>query len=414
MEEVNFTTSDGVEIAANLFGPGDGDMAVLLLPMGKGKASNNSQKDWFPFARYLAEQGYTALTLDFRGRGGSGGEFGNDLLPLDVQAALQYLQERGFERVVCVGAGMGGTTCIRLTVDGVAFEGLVILGMSLEAGPTNKVSLAEVSQIDIPKLYFYAENENSGFIYAMEEIYAASHPPKEMLVCPDTAAHGTEMLNVACGEEIRQKTLSFLRSMLNSQSEATIIEVPSGNPVSIDGSLLENEWEAALKIDLENDAELWLSTSTDYLFLGLRSPAMSYGSICLAQGDQISILHSSAALGTAIYEKGEAGWVLTRDFSWCCRSYAPHSESDAHFETEGWIASTGGMGLQNEMEYQISLDKSALTLAVVFQDVSGQSTVYWWPENLEDGCLDLVKAGGTLPESLQFSPETWMRIVATP
>jgi len=85
-EKVNFTTEDGVDIAATLFG--DGDLAVILLHMGKGKATGNDQEDWHPFARSLAEGGYSALTLDFRGRGESGGEFTNDPVTLDAQAAL--------------------------------------------------------------------------------------------------------------------------------------------------------------------------------------------------------------------------------------------------------------------------------------------------------------------------------------
>jgi pimeloyl-ACP methyl ester carboxylesterase len=209
-EEVNFITEDNVNLGATHFGS-DGDLAVLLLHMGKAKASNNTQKDWHSFARFLAGHDFPALTLDFRGRGKSGGEVENDLLPLDVLAALRFLQDRGYERIVCVGAGMGGLTCMRLALDGVDFEGLVILSMSLEAGPTNKVAESEIPQIDIPKLYLYGENDGYGFSDAMEAIYAASAQPKEMIVCPDTAAHGTELLHVDCGDEVRQKILAFLR-----------------------------------------------------------------------------------------------------------------------------------------------------------------------------------------------------------
>lgn len=208
-EEVNFTTDENDNLSATLFG-GEGDIVVLYLHMGKAKASNNTQKDWHSFARSIADQGYPALTLDFRGRGKSGGEFENDLLPLDVLATLQFLKERGYERFVCVGAGMGGLTCMRLAVDGVDFEGLVVLSASLEAGPNNKISTTEIAQIEIPKLYFYGENDGFGFSDAMETIYASSTPPKNLVVCPDTAAHGTELLNLACGDKITQQILAFL------------------------------------------------------------------------------------------------------------------------------------------------------------------------------------------------------------
>ena len=208
-EEVNFTTDENDNLSATLF-DGEGDIVVLYLHMGKAKASDNTQKDWHSFARFIADQGYPALTLDFRGRGKSGGEFENDLLPLDVLATLQFLKERSYERFVCVGAGMGGLTCMRLAVDGVDFEGLVVLSASLEAGPNNKITTTEIAQIEIPKLYFYGENDGFGFSDAMETIYASSTSPKNLVVCPDTAAHGTELLNLACGDKITQQILAFL------------------------------------------------------------------------------------------------------------------------------------------------------------------------------------------------------------
>ncbi len=207
-ETVRFTTSDGVDLSGTIFG--EGDIVVLLLHMGKGKASNNTQKDWHSFARTIADQGYPALTLDFRGRGKSGGEFGNDLLPMDVLATLQFLRDRGYERFVCAGAGMGGLTCMRLAIDGVDFEGLVVLSASLEAGPNNKITTTEIAQIQIPKLFYYGENDGYGFSDAMETIYASSTPPKNLVICPNTAAHGTELLNSACGDKITQQTLAFL------------------------------------------------------------------------------------------------------------------------------------------------------------------------------------------------------------
>ncbi len=210
-EEVNFTTDDNVNLSATLFDV-KGDVAVLYLHMGNtgNVQTYYNNKDWHSTARFFADQGYPALTLDFRGRGKSGGEFKNDLLPLDVLAALQFLKERGYERFVCVGADVGGLTCMRLAVDGVDFEGLVVLSTTLSAGQKNKITTTEIAQIEIPKLYFYGENDGFGLSDAMETIYASSMFPKNLIVCPDTAAHGTELLNGACGDQIKQQILAFL------------------------------------------------------------------------------------------------------------------------------------------------------------------------------------------------------------
>ena len=55
IEKVTFTTEDGIQIAATLFG--DGDLPVLMLHMGKGPATGNDQLDWHPVARRLAAAG---------------------------------------------------------------------------------------------------------------------------------------------------------------------------------------------------------------------------------------------------------------------------------------------------------------------------------------------------------------------
>lgn len=199
-----------------------------------------------------------------------------------------------------------------------------------------------------------------------------------------------------------------------SLPEVDAVKVPSGEEITIDGSFLPGEWDEALKISLDGEGTLMLSRYHGDLFLGLQSSAMSFGSVCIVRDEQIVILHSSAALGTAIYELDASHWNLTQEFSWCCRSMSSDSEKETLFKAEGWLASTGRMGAPNQMEYQIALDSDDLTLAVVFQEVAGNAAVHWWPEKLNDGCLDLVQAGTPLPESLSFSPDTWETIILRP
>lgn len=208
-EAVSFTTEDGVEIAATLIG--DGDRAILLLHMGKGAATGNNQEDWHPFARFLADRGYSVLTPDFRGRGDSGGEFVNDPLMLDAQAGIEFLRGRGVTRFICIGAGVGGTTCMHIATTE-SLEGLVVLSSSLQAGPTNLVTESDLAQLSIPKLFLYGERDGFGFPEAMENIYQKSAQPKELITC-DTAAHGSDLLYGTCGEDIHQQILTFLEGI---------------------------------------------------------------------------------------------------------------------------------------------------------------------------------------------------------
>ena len=62
-------TSDNVQLIAKKYG--QGDLAVILAHQGTIGAN---QRNWDPFARMIAQRGYTAATLDFRGYGHSKGD----------------------------------------------------------------------------------------------------------------------------------------------------------------------------------------------------------------------------------------------------------------------------------------------------------------------------------------------------
>jgi CubicO group peptidase (beta-lactamase class C family) len=190
------------------------------------------------------------------------------------------------------------------------------------------------------------------------------------------------------------------------------VPVPQGNPATLDGHLSPDEWDGARVEEFSQGGELLMMHDDGYLYLGIRSRSMGYGSICIAQDSQISILHSSAALGCAVFEQDGNDWRRTQQFSWCCRSLTDDSPREAHLQREGWSASIGYLGAPEEMEYQIVMPKEALTLAVVYQEGSDVDSALWWPENLDDDCLGLTLLPGDPPERLQFSPEKWMTVTA--
>ncbi len=66
-QPVAFEATDGTPLRGHLFGKGP--TGVILAHMYPA-----DQKSWFPLARKLAEEGYLAMTFDFRGYGESGGE----------------------------------------------------------------------------------------------------------------------------------------------------------------------------------------------------------------------------------------------------------------------------------------------------------------------------------------------------
>lgn len=197
-----------------------------------------------------------------------------------------------------------------------------------------------------------------------------------------------------------------------TQPAPSTIHVPQGNAATVDGTFSPNEWDGALTTDLANGGTLMLMHDDGYLYLGIRSRAMGFGSICLSDENQVSILHSSAGLGTAVFEKDDQGWRRIRQFSYCCWG-VNQSKLSEFLQTEAWVSSVGTRGVPEEMEYQIAMNDGSLTLAMVYVDDLTFETALFWPETLDDDCLGLALVPEDPPERLSFSPETWMTIIAS-
>jgi len=197
-----------------------------------------------------------------------------------------------------------------------------------------------------------------------------------------------------------------------AQPNASTIHAPQGNAATVDGTFSPGEWDGALTVDLTNGGKLMLMHDDGYLYLGIRSRAMGFGSICTSDENQVSILHSSAGLGTAVYEKDDQGWHRTQQFSYCCWG-DNQRELNEFLQRNAWVSSIGTKGVPEEMEYQIAMNDGSLTLAVVYVDDLTFETALYWPENLDDDCLGLALIPEDPPERLIFSPETWVTIVTS-
>jgi hypothetical protein len=208
------------------------------------------------------------------------------------------------------------------------------------------------------------------------------------------------------------QTATPVVSSTATQPAASTIHVPHGNAPTIDGTFSPGEWDGALTTDLTNGGVLLLMHDSGYLYLGIRSRAMGFGSICLSDDNHVSILHSSAGFGTAVYEKDDQGWHRTRQFSYCCWG-VDQSKLREFLQTEAWVASVGTRGVPEEMEYQIAMNDGSLTLAVVYVDDLTFETALYWPETLDDDCLGLALIPEDPPHRLSFSPETWVEVIAS-
>ena len=203
VETVSLMTEDEVKLSATLFG--EGKLAVILAHQGTEGADPTS---WQPFARLLADKGYAALTLDFRGRGQSQGYLQASQLIKDLNAAIQFLHGRGYQRIVCMGASMGGTACLRAALDH-DLAGLVVIASPMSSGPPTSTEPDELSRLKLPKLYICTDNDRYSLVIPqMKQMFELSTEPKQEKFFPGTV-HGTELFDTEHGDEFRSLLLSF-------------------------------------------------------------------------------------------------------------------------------------------------------------------------------------------------------------
>ena len=208
VDYIGLKTSDDVQIMAKQFG--EGEPVVILAHQGTTGAN---QRDWEAFARLLAGRGCSAATLDFRGRGQSKGDMtSTNLLIRDMRALIDRLQEDGYQRFVCMGASMGGSTCLRAAVE-YDLEGLVVIGSLMSNGDPTTTSPEELAALAMPKLFITTENDRYEPIpAAVKDMYEIAQDPKQFSVFPGEA-HGTEMFDQPYGEEFTAELVAFVEML---------------------------------------------------------------------------------------------------------------------------------------------------------------------------------------------------------
>ncbi len=189
------------------------------------------------------------------------------------------------------------------------------------------------------------------------------------------------------------------------------IIVPDGNSPVIDGTISSDEWGDAVVEMLSDGSDLMLMHDHEFLYVGVRlqNPGLIVGNIFVDLGDDVIVLHSSAALGTAIYSKDDGIWNRTQNFVWRCRSTSDSAsavaEREKFLQDEGWVANNSYMGTPNELEYKIKIIQESMRLAVTLIPANDIDTRIYWPIDLDDDCI-LPTSGGLLA-TLSFLLDHW-------
>lgn len=210
-EAVSFKTADGVEIDGRLFGEPGASAGVVLAHMQPA-----DQTSWYGFAETLADEGYRALTFNFRGycpggdAGCSGGGARTDLMWQDVQAAVRFLRSRGVPRVGAIGASMGGMAALvavskpRTHIEAVA----TLSAQSLDGFAVGPEGLAVTATAKL-----FVAGLGDGAAVVAQKLYDQSAPPKRVEIVP-SEDHGTDLLEGNQGPNVRFLLIRWLAEFL--------------------------------------------------------------------------------------------------------------------------------------------------------------------------------------------------------
>lgn len=202
-ETVSFPTEDGGLIHADVYG--DGEHGVVL-----AHGARFDKESWGEQAQALADAGFRALAIDFRGygrsKGGSGDASRYEGLHRDVLGAVRYLRENGASTVSVVGGSMGGGAAARAAV-------------ASEPGTIDSLVLLAHSPVEHPerlqgrKLFALCRDDPSpGGTPRLERIrdqYERSPDPKELLVL-ECSAHAQHIFKTEHGERLMREIIRFL------------------------------------------------------------------------------------------------------------------------------------------------------------------------------------------------------------
>ena len=187
----------------------ENDVLVILSHMRP-----NDQTAWEPFAKTLAENGYAALTFDFRGYGISPGDKDFDKLDEDLAAAISYMLARdvgqGASRpVFLVGASMGGTTSLVVAAES-DVAGVVSVSAPSEFQGQNAVDA--ISRIVAPTILIAAEEDTAAMV-SLEELETAAGSATSITYTG--GEHGTALFEGEHAATLQNEILRFLDEHAN-------------------------------------------------------------------------------------------------------------------------------------------------------------------------------------------------------
>lgn len=191
---VTLMTEDNLHLDARLWVTHPERIAIYL------HEYREDQSSWWTYARQSRNPAISSLTVDFRGHGDSQGE-ADDIagMLLDVDAAISYAREAGYDHILLVGAGMGGALAI---VAAAGHPEISVIGLSVPS-KFDVLAALTVAPLLKDRLALVASRDDLSAAYSLEEFQQAMDlEPAHVAIYPGRT-HGVEMLEGRAGADVR-------------------------------------------------------------------------------------------------------------------------------------------------------------------------------------------------------------------
>jgi alpha-beta hydrolase superfamily lysophospholipase len=201
VETVTFTAPDGVAIEADVAGSG-----TTGLVLGHGLKYIDGKDSYRDEVRYLAERGFTALAVSFRG-------YPSEEIPpmrkgrdLDLLAATKLLEARGCKEVYVLGSSMGGWIALDAAEDLMrmpAFHGLILISAG-DPGAADGLGCRKLCVV---------AGDDPAVLERVRAMHATAAEPKQLVVY-DSGGHGQALF-----KSRRDELLDLIVAFISEENE---------------------------------------------------------------------------------------------------------------------------------------------------------------------------------------------------
>jgi hypothetical protein len=190
---------------------------------------------------------------------------------------------------------------------------------------------------------------------------------------------------------------------LSKARQQVLVPAPMAEEPVLDGRVSEVE-QVGTSAALSGGGQVWFGRSERGLYVGVQPGDAGIAHVCVATGERVAILHSSASLGSASYESGEATARRLTSFEW-----ERPSDTSTFLKTHGW---TGAMPATSQTDREFLLGPQwavdgLLRIAIAY---GGFGPTRRWPAAVADDCVQTGLLMGSAPAAATFRPAEWAAV----